>query len=625
MDVTQRLIYLRGQVTRRLQVIIDNLKEAKDDPSKVRSSLLLAYEKKLGMYYQEYSNLHKEILDRISSSEFEKHDELEISFDRMHTEALLRIEQLSASLAGKHEVDERERLVLESLQKRQHSGSARRELSGSPPAKPQEVRKYVNSSCTQPSIDAAISESSKAQISGEYRCAEEKDYCHQTESALREHSSTHHVIAPPHAATTAEVDNTATSVKPEIRAHLRCNHRKHRPQPTGKMRSNQPSTVSVGEKESAERKYSKPASMEQPVHTVGFAVEPEFGRREHTLPSSGNLPDSTMINMRSVYNNQEKHIVMSHLRPLCGAAINNLSESAQEELSDLFSVNEHTATSAMVPEFAHGEHFMEPDGDLPDSTTANPRHAKPAQEDPSTLSSHVKTLVNPTAPTRYSESAMCRYWYPRKEYDSPSYARLAPNTAVHVMIFGSSSKLKTIGILYRPKVMSKWHTKPAKPPPMTSANDSRTDRMSDDRRATQPSQGRIHWIILREGELRSFAYRVVQHQPVLNGPRKMEQQPALTSQLRRRQLVCDTSASTGVLPARGQYVRAHGRSGAPLSPTRLSSAAPAASTVNTMTAPPQRAPRTDDDTTMMIDDDSCERARSFSAALSRMNTAPVKV
>lgn len=95
MEKTHNLIHLRDHH------IIRNLEEAKDDLSKTRSSLLQPYETKLDMYYREYINLNQEILKRIPATELEEHDELQIGADQLHTEALLRIKQLSASLAGK--------------------------------------------------------------------------------------------------------------------------------------------------------------------------------------------------------------------------------------------------------------------------------------------------------------------------------------------------------------------------------------------------------------------------------------------------------------------------------------------------------------------------------------------
>ncbi|XP_062713295.1 uncharacterized protein LOC134290238 [Aedes albopictus] len=129
MHEIQLLIHLREQVSRKTRHILGNLVEAEHDPSKIRSSLLRVYEKKLGTYYQEYVKLHQEILDRIPASEFEDQGDLEMEFYRLHTEALLRIEQLSASLAGKYELSKNERLGLESFQSRQWPEPAQKEQS----------------------------------------------------------------------------------------------------------------------------------------------------------------------------------------------------------------------------------------------------------------------------------------------------------------------------------------------------------------------------------------------------------------------------------------------------------------------------------------------------------------
>lgn len=101
--------------------IIRNLGEAKDGLSKTISPLLRAYEKKLYMYYREHTNLHQEILKRIPTTDFEEHDQQLLGIDQLHTEALLKIEQLTASLASKLVIGESERQVLESFQNKQRS------------------------------------------------------------------------------------------------------------------------------------------------------------------------------------------------------------------------------------------------------------------------------------------------------------------------------------------------------------------------------------------------------------------------------------------------------------------------------------------------------------------------
>lgn len=83
--------------------------------------MLRAYEKKLDIYYQEYTNLHYENLKRIPTTKFKELDEQHLRFDQLHTKALLRIEKLTASLASKLTVGEGERLVLEGFQNKQRS------------------------------------------------------------------------------------------------------------------------------------------------------------------------------------------------------------------------------------------------------------------------------------------------------------------------------------------------------------------------------------------------------------------------------------------------------------------------------------------------------------------------
>lgn len=93
------LIHQRGQVKRRVTLISRCLEDAEDDPSKVTPTLLKVFAKKLDVHYQEYTAVHREILEVTPSSKLEEQDEMLMTFDKLHTEALDRVERLSAMLA----------------------------------------------------------------------------------------------------------------------------------------------------------------------------------------------------------------------------------------------------------------------------------------------------------------------------------------------------------------------------------------------------------------------------------------------------------------------------------------------------------------------------------------------
>nr|XP_040241675.2 uncharacterized protein LOC120961733 [Anopheles coluzzii] len=89
------LIHQRGQIKRRVTLINNMLEEAKEDPTKVSQTQLKVFAKKLDVHYQEYSAVHREILESIPSSKLDEQDEMLTAFDVLHTEAMNTIEQLS--------------------------------------------------------------------------------------------------------------------------------------------------------------------------------------------------------------------------------------------------------------------------------------------------------------------------------------------------------------------------------------------------------------------------------------------------------------------------------------------------------------------------------------------------
>ena len=90
------LIHQRGQIKRRVTLINNILEEAKEDPTKVSQTQLKVFAKKLDIHYQEYSAVHREILESIPSSKLDEQDEMLTAFDVLHTEAMNTIEQLSS-------------------------------------------------------------------------------------------------------------------------------------------------------------------------------------------------------------------------------------------------------------------------------------------------------------------------------------------------------------------------------------------------------------------------------------------------------------------------------------------------------------------------------------------------
>ncbi|XP_049290939.1 uncharacterized protein LOC125767946 [Anopheles funestus] len=92
------LVHQRGQIKRRVTLINRTLKEAEEDPTKVTPTLLKVFAKKLDVHYQEYTTVHREIMEACPPSKLEEQDEMLMAFDILHTEAMERLEQQSVSL-----------------------------------------------------------------------------------------------------------------------------------------------------------------------------------------------------------------------------------------------------------------------------------------------------------------------------------------------------------------------------------------------------------------------------------------------------------------------------------------------------------------------------------------------
>ncbi|XP_049300301.1 uncharacterized protein LOC125773310 [Anopheles funestus] len=92
------LVHQRGQIKRRVTLINRTLKEAEEDPTKVTPTLLKVFAKKLDVHYQEYTTVHREIMEACPPSKVEEQDEMLMAFDILHTEAMERLEQQSVSL-----------------------------------------------------------------------------------------------------------------------------------------------------------------------------------------------------------------------------------------------------------------------------------------------------------------------------------------------------------------------------------------------------------------------------------------------------------------------------------------------------------------------------------------------
>lgn len=94
----KNLVHQRGQIKRKVTMINNALEEAEDDPSRVTVSLLKVYAKKLDLHYQEYVEAHRQILEVTPSAKIEDQDEMQMAFDKLHTEALARLEALTELL-----------------------------------------------------------------------------------------------------------------------------------------------------------------------------------------------------------------------------------------------------------------------------------------------------------------------------------------------------------------------------------------------------------------------------------------------------------------------------------------------------------------------------------------------
>ncbi|XP_065089200.1 uncharacterized protein LOC135710529 [Ochlerotatus camptorhynchus] len=75
-------------------MIIQKLNEAMDEPETVSLSQLKAYEKKLELHYSEYAVKHDLIVTQCTSENMEDQDNKLDEFDELHTEALVKLNQL---------------------------------------------------------------------------------------------------------------------------------------------------------------------------------------------------------------------------------------------------------------------------------------------------------------------------------------------------------------------------------------------------------------------------------------------------------------------------------------------------------------------------------------------------
>lgn len=85
-------MHQRDQIKRRVTLINRNLEDAEAGPTKVTSTLLKAFVKKLGTHYQEYTAVHREIVQACPASRLDEQDDMLLAFDMLHTDAMERKE-----------------------------------------------------------------------------------------------------------------------------------------------------------------------------------------------------------------------------------------------------------------------------------------------------------------------------------------------------------------------------------------------------------------------------------------------------------------------------------------------------------------------------------------------------
>ncbi|XP_062716240.1 uncharacterized protein LOC134291886 [Aedes albopictus] len=97
-EQVKMLIHQRGVVKGKVTKIHNTLENAEDHPELVSVPLLKVFQKKLEMHYSEYEAIHREVLSVTPPSKVEEQDEKLEEFDKLHTDALVRLEQLMESL-----------------------------------------------------------------------------------------------------------------------------------------------------------------------------------------------------------------------------------------------------------------------------------------------------------------------------------------------------------------------------------------------------------------------------------------------------------------------------------------------------------------------------------------------
>lgn len=97
-EQVKTLIHQRGNVKGKVTKINHTLERAEDHLELVSVSLLKVFQKKLEMHYNEYETLHREVLSATPPSKLEEQDEKMEEFDKLHTDALVRLELLMERL-----------------------------------------------------------------------------------------------------------------------------------------------------------------------------------------------------------------------------------------------------------------------------------------------------------------------------------------------------------------------------------------------------------------------------------------------------------------------------------------------------------------------------------------------
>ncbi|XP_065093925.1 uncharacterized protein LOC135714477 [Ochlerotatus camptorhynchus] len=94
MEQLKQIVHQRGQVKARVSAIVKKLDQAIEDTDTTSLAQLKALERKLEIHYAEYTKKHDEVMSICSPGKMEEQDTKMEEFDALHTDALVKLNQL---------------------------------------------------------------------------------------------------------------------------------------------------------------------------------------------------------------------------------------------------------------------------------------------------------------------------------------------------------------------------------------------------------------------------------------------------------------------------------------------------------------------------------------------------